>query len=185
MDLPTLVSLIALPGAVGYVLVFIAACLVPLAVYADGRRHALRWLIALTAVSIIQISLRIALNEDPYLNSFPSGHVVLATVGAGGFLALLGWQTKPQRLLAFLGTVAIALLVGLSRVTNTPHRWIDVFGGLVLTLGCLALTGFFWIQAGPESLLRRQLRRAALAGVVLAAAIGPFLDPVIRAHSPY
>jgi membrane-associated phospholipid phosphatase len=185
MDLPTLVRLVALPGSVGYVLVFIACCLLPLLIHIDGRRHALRWLVALTSVSVLQISLRIALNGDPFLDSFPSGHVVLATVAAGGLLGLLGWQTKQHRTLALFGAVVIALVVGLSRVTNTPHRWIDVLGGLVLTLACLALTGFFWLPAGPDAGLRKLLRRAALGGVVLAALVGPFLDPVIRAHAPY
>lgn len=185
MDLPTLVRIAALPGAVGYTLVFISTCLVPLLLRVEGRRHALRWIVALAAASIVQISLRLALSEDPVLGSFPSGHVTLATVAMGGLLALLLWQSRRQRLAALGGTIAFALLVGLSRVTNTPHRWVDVVGALCITLACLGLTGFFWMEAGPDAWLRQQLRRAAIAGVVLAAIVGPFLDPVIRAHSPY
>lgn len=185
MDLPTLVRLAALPGAVGYTLVFISACLVPLLLPVQGRRHALRWIVALAAASILQISLRLALSEDPVLNSFPSGHVALATIAIGGFLALLFWQSRRQRVVALGGTIVLALLVGWSRVTNTPHRWPDVLGALCITLACLGLTGFFWIEAGPDAELRRQLRRAAIAGVALAAIAGPLLDPLIRAHAPY
>ena len=64
--------------------------------------------------------------------SFPSGHVVRATVTVGLLLALLAWNHPRWRTPAVLVSVAFLLVLGGARVASGEHWPSDVLGGYLL-----------------------------------------------------
>ena len=133
-------------------------------------RGALAWWVAvpatLGAVLVAKMSTMACQNLMPPVGLLsPSGHTASAAVVYGGVLALvLGGRHFG---LAVLGGLAVALVVGFTRVALDVHTLADVVaGGLIGTTGVAALA---W-AAGPRPALRRGwigMAAAMLAVLVL------------------
>lgn len=93
--------------------------------------------------------------------SFPSGHVVRATVVLGLLLALLVWRRPGLRLPATLASGAFLLVLGVARVASGEHWPSDALGGYLL--------GSAWC------LLALQVARPALSAALPAS--GPDGQP--------
>lgn len=73
--------------------------------------------------------------------SFPSGHALTATLGAGVvLLSVLPLLPRRGRALAWLIAVFVPLAVGYSRIALGVHWMSDVLGGWLLGIGLLAGT---------------------------------------------
>lgn len=91
----------------------------------------------------------VAPDEEIFLNSFPSGHTTIAFAVA--FSILLTWP-GPRRGLVGSIAVAIATLVGLSRVYRGVHWPTDVIASIALAfLAALAATWLFNRGRAEES----------------------------------
>ncbi len=86
--------------------------------------------------------------------SFPSGHVVRATVTVGLLLALLAWDHPRLRTPFILVSVAFLLVVGAARVASGEHWPSDVLGGYLLggAWADLALLAEEWWRRRQERL---------------------------------
>ncbi len=86
--------------------------------------------------------------------SFPSGHVVRATVTVGLLLALLAWDHPRLRTPVILVSVAFLLVVGAARVASGEHWPSDVLGGYLLggAWADLALLAEGWWRRRQERL---------------------------------
>jgi undecaprenyl-diphosphatase len=81
--------------------------------------------------------------EDPLVHafgkSFPSGHAMSSTVTYGALLLVfLPVLSRPRRVIAFVATGILLLLIGASRLLLGVHFISDVLGGWVLGLAWLA-----------------------------------------------
>src|SRR5216684_411140 len=83
--------------------------------------------------------------DDPVLTppdfSFPSGHAMLTLI-AYGMLTYFLWREQPTwrvRLTMLVGVIALALLVGFSRLYLDTHYFSDVLGGFALGVAWLSL----------------------------------------------
>lgn len=77
----------------------------------------------------------VALVDEPDPNSFPSGHTCAAFASA-----LAWWRTLPRRWMAVLA-VALAVLMGLSRLYVGVHYPTDVLAGAAVGTLCAWLAG--------------------------------------------
>lgn len=135
-------------------------------------RGALAWFLAvpgtLGVVLVAKLSTIACQNLLPPIGLLsPSGHTASAAVVYGGALALVLGIGRFRLTWALLSGLAVALLVGFTRLALDVHTLADVLaGGLLGTIGTVALS---WL-AGPRPALRRSWIGAAatmLAIVVL------------------
>lgn len=86
--------------------------------------------------------------DSPVSSSFPSGHVAAATV-YGAFVAVVFWHTRKFwiRALATSLSVAVVVIVALSRMYQGMHFLTDVLAGVVLGLVSLAVC--LWVFGPP------------------------------------
>ena len=84
--------------------------------------------------------------------SFPSGHVLTATVFCGFFAFLVYTLAKPgvTRIVLIVGAVVFAILMGLSRVYQGQHWFSDVMGAYLLGIFWLGLTVKFYRWGKPR-----------------------------------
>jgi undecaprenyl-diphosphatase len=99
--------------------------------------------------------------------SFPSGHATMA-MAVYGFVTILianGMSTR-WRSIPYLTTTLIVTMVGLSRMYLGEHWLTDVFGGILLALIWLSLTGISY-----QRHLHRTYQSGSLVVTVLLTAI--------------
>jgi undecaprenyl-diphosphatase len=133
----------------------VAAALGVVALWRRHRLLAVTWLAAVAGGLVIDALLKLAVRRvrppygTAYLHidsfSFPSGHAMGATIGAG-MLAYVLHQLLPGRargVLLFLAAALVVVLVGGSRIYLGVHYPTDVAGGIVGGVAWIAvcLTG--------------------------------------------
>lgn len=122
--------------------------------------------------------LEAALLEMSY--SFPSGHATIAVAfyGSVGYLVIRSASSYTARFSVLFGVVAIALLLGLSRIVLGVHYLSDVMGGyLVGSMGLVAGIGVMeWLTDAGRMNWHAAIGRscAVAATALLAAAAGGF-----------
>jgi membrane-associated phospholipid phosphatase len=84
--------------------------------------------------------------------SFPSGHVLTATVFCGFFAFLVYTLVKPKgtRIVLVVGAIVFAILMGISRIYQGQHWFSDVMGGYLLGIFWLGLTVKFYRWGKPR-----------------------------------
>jgi undecaprenyl-diphosphatase len=84
--------------------------------------------------------------------SFPSGHVLTATVFCGFFAFLVYTLVKPgvTRIVLLVGAIVFAILMGLSRIYQGQHWFSDVMGAYLLGTFWLGLTIKFYRWGKPR-----------------------------------
>lgn len=84
--------------------------------------------------------------------SFPSGHVLTATVFCGFFAFLVYTLVKPgvTRIVLVVGALVFAILMGLSRIYQGQHWFSDVMGAYLLGIFWLGLTVKFYRWGKPR-----------------------------------
>lgn len=95
----------------------------------------------------------------------PSGHTASATMVYGGLLGL-GWRhIRPDRqLVPLLLALAIAIVIGVTRVVLNTHSWPEVVvGGLV---GCVGVSLLLALAGQPPPTLRPIRLVAVVIGIV-------------------
>jgi membrane-associated phospholipid phosphatase len=122
------------------------------------------------------------------LADFPSGHAsaVVALAGAVVVLAFALVHGPRARLSVVAGGVVVTILVGWSRVVAGVHTPLDVFGGIVLAFGWLAICCLLWGpgRTGPSparAALVAALCLCTSAAVLLAAGRDAVLEDDVRA----
>lgn len=115
--------------AVGDILQYVLPWGALMAIAFTGASSAKQWLMVVLGTMIVTQVMKYAFNltslgrrPDGGSNSFPSGHTSGAFSGAWVFVAAFGWVWGAVPL-------ALATLVGLSRVVSKRHHWRDVVAG--------------------------------------------------------
>jgi undecaprenyl-diphosphatase len=91
----------------------------------------------------------IRVTDHPGGNSFPSGHIIFITLTVGVLMLALGQRHLPKwaRVIAWVISVAIVLVAGISRIYGGAHWPTDVIASVVIVAGWLALvTSVRWIS---------------------------------------
>ena len=113
-------------------------------------------------------------------HGFPSGHssIAIAFWGALAFLFRKRWVVGLS--------IALMLLIPLSRIYLGVHFLADVLGGI--TLGAIILAAFYWIILKPEQLnafLAKDQYTIGLNGITAILLLPPFLFMPILAPKVY
>lgn len=150
---PALVRAMVLVSDVGSPTVMrVAVTLLAVVLFLRGARRLALWTAAtMISGAVIDEVLKVAIDRarpvfpQPVASapgpSFPSGHALTATIGAGVFLlVLLPLVPRRARLAAWLPAALIPLAVGYSRIALGVHWTSDVLGGWLLGVGLLTGT---------------------------------------------
>jgi membrane-associated phospholipid phosphatase len=91
------------------------------------------------------------LSKGPSHTSFPSGHTAAATVLFVGIAVIVTSATANRiaRIVSWFVAVAIVVVVGFARVYRGQHFLTDCVCGVLLGLGCLAVSGLAMRQVRP------------------------------------
>jgi membrane-associated phospholipid phosphatase len=130
------------------------------------RRGALLVLVTLTGGGLLDLGLKVLFARArpeaffdyypaPTSFSFPSGHALTATCFFGGIAVLVSHRMESRigQILVWLVAIALALLVGISRIYLGVHYPTDVIGGFAV--------GIIWVTAvafGDRLAEHRRLR---------------------------
>lgn len=93
--------------------------------------------------------------------SFPSGHMVRATVGLGLLVLLVGRWRPAWRTPAMLAAALCLVVLGAARVASGEHWPSDVAGGLLLGAAWLGLVDW-WDRRARALLAERGWRGAGV-----------------------
>ena len=118
------------------------------------------------------------LYQGPANYGFPSGHALMSAALLG-FFGVLWARGKEDawRWLFLGGAVLIALLMGLSRLYLGVHWPSDVLGGLAIGWLLTSLGGLAFLLTAPETIPRRRLAMAMVAGWLLTAMVHGIFAP--------
>lgn len=86
---------------------------------------------------------------------FPSGHSAQAAAAWIGIALLIAASTRRPTRWLVVG-IAVAFVVGVSRVVLGVHSPTDILGGWALGLACVLLTHFAILRSAPDHALGRQ-----------------------------
>lgn len=133
-------------------------------VIAAGSVRVLKW--------IVHSPRPLELYQGPANYGFPSGHTLMSAALLG-FFGVLWARGKEDawRWLFLGGAVLVALLMGLSRLYLRVHWLSDVLGGLAIGWLLTGIGGLALLLTAPETLPRRRLALAMLAGWLITALI--------------
>jgi membrane-associated phospholipid phosphatase len=174
-------------SALGDAGLLLPASLALLAYLALTRRAAasVSWAIAVVTLVAATIAAKLAFTACgpalPGLNvSSPSGHMGFATLFYGALALFLATDrpTLRQRII-LLGTVALLILIGASRVATGAHTPAEVVFGLGIGGGALGLFAILHRRAGRPALPARPLVLGWLAAVLVLGGTHLSLEPSI------
>jgi membrane-associated phospholipid phosphatase len=116
---------------------------------------------------------------------FPSGHVSMAVYTFGGLAFLLLGRGSAAERFGWIAVGTIAVLFGVSLVELTQHDWLDIVGGIVLSVGILLLVGCprRWPALSPRA--KALLALVFVLALIPVAKYGPRLDPILHRYVAY